>query len=84
MTRIALITTGQCERLALGKSLGRVFPDAEFLPPQFAESFTSADLSQAVPITSTPRNVQKLASRIVAAVEVSRGLAAADCGTCAA
>jgi len=71
--RVAVITTGECERLALGPSLHRVFPEAEFEMLPKADSFTSADLSRPTPIsrTKTPREVQKLARKIVAAVEDS-------------
>jgi hypothetical protein len=41
MKQVVLITTGRCEQLALGASLKRYFPDAEFIAPEPRASFTS-------------------------------------------
>jgi len=72
--RVQLIVTGEMEKAALHSSLGRLFPDAEFLAPSFNNSFTSSRLTAASPqpprhgIPTKP-NVNKLARELIADVE---------------
>ena len=62
------------EECALHSSLGRLFPNAEFLSPSFGNGFTSSRLTAASPkaprqgILSKP-NINKLAKALIADVE---------------
>jgi hypothetical protein len=72
--RVQLIVTGEMEKSALHSSLGRLFPDAEFVPPRFVNGFTSTRLTSAPPQAprqgiSTKPNINKLAQALIADVE---------------
>jgi hypothetical protein len=70
---IGLITTGQCEHLALPASLARVFEhsDVEFrsLFGRPADSLTSNAVSYPAPISKAPSLADKLAQRMLAEIE---------------
>lgn len=65
---VGLLVTGKCEEKALGDSLGRVFPSAQFTVLDRIESFTSADL-QEVPESEVPTTLEKFAANLVASIE---------------
>lgn len=77
MTSVALIVTGQLERLALPDALGSIFPDIDFHVEMRDDGFTSKRLS--LPLPARPStNADKLARRLIAAVDPGRGRAPAD------
>jgi hypothetical protein len=72
--RVQLIVTGEMEKCALHGSLGRLFPDAEFVAPRFVNGFTSTRLTSVSPQAprqgiSTKPNINKLAQALIADVE---------------
>lgn len=73
MATIALIVTGDMERLALAESLRRVFPEAEFLESQKVDSFTSAQVSWPPPQRAgLLSNIEKFATALIAALDPAR------------
>jgi hypothetical protein len=73
---VALIVTGDMERIGLADALHRAFPNHTFLRPQKVDGFTSAPV-QAGPvqrprIAAVRTNVQKFATALVAAIEPGR------------
>jgi hypothetical protein len=70
-SRIALIVTGELERLGLAQSLERAFPEAEFMVDSKRDSFTSGRVS-ILANPPIPALVDKLAAALVAAVDPGR------------
>lgn len=68
---VQLIVTGELEKLALHTSLGRMFPEAEFVTPQFVDSVSSSDLS-VVPTAPVQSRIDRFATAIVSAVDPGR------------
>ena len=71
MARVALITTGAMEELALQKSLERMFPEHEFIAPKRLDGFTSsrlppdyASLRQRRPLLNIEKFAKTLIGRI--------------------
>ena len=71
MARVALITTGAMEELALQKSLERIFPEHEFIAPKRLDGFTSsrlppdyASLRQRRPLLNIEKFAKTLIGRI--------------------
>ncbi len=74
MARVVLIPTGSMEHAGLAPSLEQLFPGSVFLvepPERHLDSFTSEDVTQA-PVGPVPRNEDKLAARLVAAVDANQ------------
>lgn len=69
MALVQLITTGRMEKEALGVSLARLFPEHEFRCPEPLDGFTSARLPPAPLATNTPINLDRFASRLIAAYD---------------
>jgi len=72
MPKVVLITTGKAEFCGLPAALGRLFPDVDFIPEGPVDSFTTA---RVVPLPTDRKieaNVDKLAARLVAAVNPGR------------
>jgi hypothetical protein len=80
MLDVALIVTGELERLGLAEALTRVFPDARFRVEMRLDSFTSARVRSDLraPTGGTPRLVDKLAAALAATVDPGRRGVAAD------
>ncbi len=76
MPCIALIVSGELEKVALPAALTRAFPEATFVA-QRVSSFTSSPVS-AAPAASVPALVDKFAAALVAAVDPGRSGQAAD------
>jgi hypothetical protein len=76
MKQVVLITTGRCEQLALGDSLKRYFPDAEFTAPAHRDSITSTRIrlaSAPPPRRGAPATVvDRLAQAMVATTDPGR------------
>lgn len=76
MKKVVLITTGDCEQLALGASLKRYFPGAEFESLPRRESFTSsrvrASASRPVGPRALPAVVDRLAQAMIAVTDPGR------------
>lgn len=71
MTRVALIVTGDLERLGLATSLGRLFPNAEFHFEMKVDGFTSRRVRN-MGATKIRGLVDKMAEALVAAVDPGR------------
>jgi hypothetical protein len=68
MARVQLITTGDMEERALGKSLRRLFPDHEFVSLPRLDGFTSAPLPPTPPLPSGVRlNLDKFVAKLIGA-----------------
>lgn len=76
MTSVALVVTGRLEHLALPQALRRIFPDADFHAELREDGFTSTRV--ALPLPERLTNADKLAQRLIAAVDPGRGHAPAD------
>lgn len=73
MATIALIVTGDMERLALAESLTRVFPEAKFLESQKVDSFTSGQVTWPPPQRpGLLSNIEKFAIAMIAALDPGR------------
>src|SRR5262245_32855797 len=74
MPRVILITTGKAEHKSFAFALGRLFPDVTFENdgPMPADSFTSCRVTPPPPNRTIEANVDKLAARLVAAVDPGR------------
>ncbi len=71
-SNIQLIVTGEMERKALSTAFKKAFPEITFLPSQYRDGFTSADVLN-IPYNVKPRwpsklPIDKLANTLVAAV----------------
>lgn len=69
MTTVALIVTGDLELKSLGASLERLFPGVKFLTEK-ANGFTSNRIS--LPLPDMQTDADKLARRVIAAVDPGR------------
>jgi hypothetical protein len=76
MKKVVLITTGDCEQLALGASLKRYFPGAVFESLPRRESFTSsrvrASTSRPVGPHALPAVIDRLAQAMIAVTDPGR------------
>ena len=68
MKKVVLITTGECEQRALGASLKRYFPDAEFEPAPRRESFTSSRVRASTARPAGPRALPSVVDRLAQAM----------------
>jgi hypothetical protein len=68
MKKVVLITTGDCEQLALGASLKRYFPGAEFEALPRRESFTSSRVRASASRPIGPRSLSTVVDRLAQAM----------------
>jgi hypothetical protein len=68
MKKVVLITTGDCEQLALGASLKRYFPGAEFESLPRRESFTSSRVRASASRPAGPRALATVVDRLAQAM----------------
>ncbi len=66
MKRVRLIVTGDLERIALGASLQRYFPELDFVPPVQLHSMTSSRVPALSPGAPPPAQVRRVASAVAA------------------
>jgi hypothetical protein len=68
MARVQLITTGEMEQRALGRSLHRLFPDHKFVSAARLDGFTSAPLPPAPPLPAGVQlNLDKFVANLIGA-----------------